>query len=276
MRKILAAIDSSAAARPVVAMAIALGQTLNASPEAMHVCDDGGQTAFFTAEKFGVEYRTVGGDPFARIAERAAESDVVAVVVGARRRLNARSVGHLARQIADVVEKPVLVVPPEARSAGPIRRVVIAMEGTPAKARNLKVVFDLAAPVDVELVVIHVDDESSVPSFSDQVAHETDAYAREFLARHLPGRPEARLELRVGVPAEEIMELTDSLGADVLAIGWPQLAAADRGATAREILDRSHVPVLLVALAPGDAHTVPEPVSSEFIEEASADRAGNG
>ena len=34
----------------------------------------------------------------------------------------------------------------------------------------------------------------------------------------------------------------------LLAIGWPQSAGVDHGATAREILDRSHVPVLLVAI----------------------------
>jgi nucleotide-binding universal stress UspA family protein len=252
MSRILAAIDNSAAARPVVSMATALGEILNASVEALHVSDEKGQTACATAESGGVEYRTLLGDPFTRIVQRAAENDVVAVVVGARRRLKARRLGHLARQIADAVEKPVLVVPPEAQATGRLRRVVIAMEGTPAKAPNLRVAFDLATGADLEFVVVHVDDEDSIPSFSDQVAHETEAYANEFLARYLHGAPTARLELRVGVPADEIIDLTDSLAADLLAVGWPRLAGADRGATAREILDRSHVPVLLVALARGD------------------------
>jgi nucleotide-binding universal stress UspA family protein len=252
MNKIIAAIDNSAAARPVVSMATAVGEILNATVEAMHISDHKGQTAFATAETFGVEYRTGPGDPLTQIVERAAEDDVTAVVVGARRSLKGRNLGHLARQIADTVEKPVLVVPPEARSTGRLHRVVIAMEGTPAKARNLGVAFDLAAAADLELVVVHVDDEDSIPSFSDQVAHETQAYADEFLARYLRGGPKARLELRVGVPADEIITLTDSLTADLLAVGWPHSPDARRGATAREILDRSHIPVLLVALANED------------------------
>ena len=261
MKTILAAIDSSAAAHPVCSLAIALGRTLNARPRALHV-RDGGRTASFTAEILGVEYRQVEGDAFSRIVERAAESDVVAVVVGARGRLRTRTVGHLARQIADAISKPVLVVPPETQSVDRIRRVVIAVEGTPSKARNLKVVFDLASPVDVELVVVHVDDEKSIPRFSDQVAHETSAYAREFLARHLPRGPKARLELRVGVPADEIIEMASSFRADLLAVGWPQLAEGNRGATAREILDRSTVPLLLVPLAPSEIQAVPPPARS--------------
>lgn len=249
MNTIIAAIDDSAAARPVVSMAAALGRILNASVEALHVSDHKGQTAFATARSFGVQCRTCTGDPLTLILERAADQDVIAVAVGARRRLNGRHVGHLARQVADAIEKPLLVVPPESQSTGRLHRVVIAMEGTRAKARNLRVAFDLAAAADLELVIVHVDDEDSIPNFSDQVAHETQAYADEFLARYLRGGPTASLELRVGVPADEILAVTDSATADLLAIGWPRSARGDRGATARDIVDRSHVPVLLVALA---------------------------
>jgi nucleotide-binding universal stress UspA family protein len=107
---------------------------------------------------------------------------------------------------------------------------------------------DVTANADLELVVVHVDDEDSIPSFSDQVAHETDSYAEEFLARYLHGAPKARLELRVGVPADEIIAAADAAVADVLAIGWPQSRDEQRGAVACEVLDRSRIPVLLIAL----------------------------
>jgi nucleotide-binding universal stress UspA family protein len=249
---IVAAIDNSAAARPVLSMATALGEILNASVEALHISDNEGETASAIAESLGVPCRTCPGDPLTRIVERAADANVTAVVVGARRRLNGRNIGHLARQVADAIEKPVLVVPPEAQSTGRLHRVIFAMAGTRAKARNLKIAFDLAAAADLEFVIVHVDDEDSLPSFSDQVAHETQAYADEFLARNLRGGPAARLELRVGVPADEIIALTVSLTADLLAVGWPHSRDAHRGATAREILDRSHIPVLLVSLSTED------------------------
>jgi nucleotide-binding universal stress UspA family protein len=124
------------------------------------------------------------------------------------------------------------------------------MEAAPGKARALKRAVEVASGAELELVVVHVDDEASIPRFSDQVAHETEAYATEFLARYLPGVPKARLELRIGVPADEILDVTDAAVADILAIGWPPPSEAERGGVAQELLDRSPVPLLLMAMEP--------------------------
>ena len=160
-----------------------------------------------------------------------------------------RRVGHLAHAVANEIDKPVLVVPPEAAPAERIRTVLIAIRGTRTEARSIKARIEVAAGADLEVVVVHVDDEASIPSFSDQLAHETDVYVEEFLARYLPGAPKARLELRVGVPANEILAVNDSMTADLLVLGWQQSTDNSRSAVAREVLDRSHMPVLLVPLA---------------------------
>jgi nucleotide-binding universal stress UspA family protein len=251
MSKIIAAIDNSLAARPVVLMAKALGEVLGASVEALHVSDDDGETARASADSLGVDFFRCAGDPLDCICAAAAADDVVAVAIGARQEPVGHRVGHLARQLADAIDKPVLVVPPESEPPPHLHNVLIAMEGTPARARELKTAVDVAAGADLDLTVVHVDDETSIPSFSDQVAHETDSYAHEFLARYLHGAPRAHLELRIGSPVEEIIDLTDASMPDLLAIGWPQSAGDDHGAIARAILDRSHVPVLLVALERG-------------------------
>jgi nucleotide-binding universal stress UspA family protein len=128
--------------------------------------------------------------------------------------------------------------------------VLIAVEGVPGRARALKRAIDLVATAGLELIVVHVDDASSIPLFSDQVQHETESYAREFLARYCRGAPDARLELRIGSPAEQILSTVDHVEADMLAIGWPQMPGhPDRGAVAQEILRRTRSPVLLVATA---------------------------
>jgi len=248
MSKIVAAIDNSAAARPVLSMAVALGAVLGAEVDAIHVTGDTEQTANAVAASFDVRCTVLRGDPLQRIIERAASDDAVATVVGARRRVSGGHLGHVAREVADALEKPVLVVPPEAQPCERLHTILIAMEGTPAKARGIKAAIELASALDLELIVVHVDDEDSIPSFSDQVAHETEAYTDEFLARYLPGAPKARLELRVGVPADEIVGLSESVRADLLAVGWPHSRDRDRGAVAQAVVDRSHVPVLLVAV----------------------------
>ena len=249
MTIVLAAIDNSAASRPVLDVALALAPAFGARVEAVHVSEDGGRTARASAERLGVPLRIVRGEPVEAISACAAAADVAAVVVGARGRLiGGHRVGHLALSLADRIEKPVVVVPPDARTRQKVDRVLIAVEGTPGKARALRRTVELASSAGLELVVLHVDDEASIPSFSDQVQHETEAYAREFLARHVRGAPDARLELRVGVPADEIVAAADALDPALIALGWPHTDDPHRGQVAREVLDRSHHPVLLVAV----------------------------
>jgi nucleotide-binding universal stress UspA family protein len=120
------------------------------------------------------------------------------------------------------------------------------MEGTPRDARRLKRAIKLAEHADLEVVVLHVDDESSIPLFSDQVQHETEAYADQFLARFVPGTKHARLELRVGIPVDQILMTADQEEPDILAIGLPHVDDPQRGQVVRSVLDRSHVPLLLV------------------------------
>ena len=67
--------------------------------------------------------------------------------------------------------------------------------------------------------------------------------------RYCRGAPDARLALRVGVPADEILATADDVAPDMLAIGWPQTDDPTRGRVAREIVNRSRLPVLVVALA---------------------------
>ena len=250
MNKVLAAIDNSAAAQPVLATALMLAPVLDASVEAVHVSDDDGGTAGASAESFEVPFHVVPGNPFDVLMEMATSDDVVAVAVGTRGRPGGpRPAGHLALALASAIDKPVLLVPPDAQTPGSLQRVVLAMEGTPRKARSVKRAVEVVGGAGLELVVVHVDDEASIPLFSDQVQHETDAFAREFLARYCRGAPEARLELRIGDPAEEILAAAEMVAPDLLAIGWPHSSDPERGTVAREILDRSPTPVLLVAVA---------------------------
>lgn len=247
---VVAAIDNSAAAAPVLSMALAVAPVLGARVEAVHIIDEQGTTAEASAEARGVPYVAIPGDPLERLVEVAGAADVAALTLGIRSRPRAgRPPGHLAPALASRIDKPVIAVPPEAEPPERLQRVLIATEGTPAKARTLKRTVELAAAVGLDFVVVHVEDEASIPMFSDQVHHEAEAYTREFLARFVPGAPEATLQLRTGVPADEILAAAEEIDAHLLAVGWPHTTDPERGLVARAVLDRSHRPVLLVALA---------------------------
>jgi len=247
MTRVVAAIDDSAAARPVVTMAGAVASAYGAALEVLHVVEDGHETARASAEVAGAALRMLAGDPAEQIASVVADDDVVALVIGARDRLGRpRPTGHLALTLAGRTDKPVVVVPPDARPPQRLGRVLVAMEGSPAKARALKRTIELSTDAGLEIVVVHVDEE--IPSFTDQVQHETEAYAKEFFARHVLGAPQVRLELRIGDPAAEVLAAVESLQPEIVAVGWPHTVDPGRGRVAHEILDRSPVPVLLVAV----------------------------
>lgn len=248
MSRLLAAIRSSPAARPVCSMAVAAAPVLGATVDCVHIVEDGGdQTAQSTAATVGVPFRTVDGDPVDRLTAMLAEPDVLGVVVGTRdSAVGSRRVGHLPYALASVTDKPVLVVPPTSRPPAHLSRVLVAMKGTPRHAVALRRAVDLAAAQDLEIVVVHVDDASTIPAFNDQVQHETEAYTAEFFARFLPGARHARLECRVGDVVGEILAVADAAAAEILAIGWSHVGEPLVGDVGGELLERSPIPVMLV------------------------------
>ncbi len=246
MSRVIAAIDRASASQSVIAMAQAVADALDTSLEIQYLAE-GGDRYVDDAEVGGRVPRTHYGDPVQSLASTAQEEDVVAIVLGI-----ASTSEHLHGAIerpmalANQIDKPVLMVPTGFSAPERLHTAVVAMEGSPGKVRVLQRSVALSARAGLEIVVVHVDEEDSIPSFSDQVQHETEAYAQEFFARHLVGAPQMRLELRVGDPATEVLAAIESSNAELVVVGWPQ--DPGRGAVAREIVNRSPVPVLMVPI----------------------------
>src|SRR4051812_3641811 len=149
MRTVLACIDNSAAASPVIDAACAVAPLFDAAVEAIYVAEDGDRTASAAAGVRGVAYQTVRGDVVEELVQRAAADDVVLVAVGSRDRpLGKSGTGHVALALVDRAEVPVLIVPPDAPVKAPLRRVLIAMEGTASNARTLKRAVEVTAAAD--------------------------------------------------------------------------------------------------------------------------------
>ena len=253
MSTILAAIDNSAAATPVLQTAVALAPIFGAGVEALHVADDGGVTAQGCADALGIRLHMASGTPVDEVIRATEAGDVVAVVLGTRNRpLETGRGGRTALAVASATAKPVVLVPPGLALSEPVSRVLVAIKGTPRSTRALKRTVELVGAAGLELVVVHVDQEESLPLFSDQVQYETDIYVAEFLARYVPGTGEhVRIQLRTGIPAVEILAAADEVDADLIAVGWPHTSDVSRGRVAREIVTRSRRAVVLVALADG-------------------------
>jgi nucleotide-binding universal stress UspA family protein len=247
MTKVIAALDNSLAASPVVAAATTLAQLLGTEVEALHVGENGNGVAANAAAAAGLELTTYGGPTVARLVEACSADDVVAMVVGSRGMPGrARPVGATALEVLAAVPKPLLVVPPET-TPKPLRTLLVPLEGTLSTSAAPEAIFEVSDGLELDVVVLHVHDEVSIPLFNDQRQHETREWAREFIARYCPwGVGDVRLETRVGRRDEEILRAAEEFEADLIALGWAQELAQGRAPVVRAVLERGHVPVLLV------------------------------
>jgi nucleotide-binding universal stress UspA family protein len=246
MTKVIAALDNSLAARPVVTTAKALAGVLGAEVEALHVGENGDDVAKSAAAWAELELRTRSGPTVESLVEEGSREDVAALVIGARGTI-AHAVGTTALAVAEKLGKPLVVVPPDAERPDQLRRIVVPLEGTLSASLAPRQVFELTEPTELDVVAVHVDEESSIPTFGDQPQHETREWAREFVARYCPrGVGDVRLETRVGRRDEEILRATAEVEGDLIALGWSQELALGRAPVVRAALERAHVPVLLV------------------------------
>jgi nucleotide-binding universal stress UspA family protein len=252
MRKIVAALDNSLAARPLLATARALAAVLDAEVEALHVAVDGGRTAREAAEAAEVPFRVERGPVVERLVAAGEDRDVVALVIGARGTPSApRPVGSTAAAVATALGKPVVVVPPEALPAEAVRRVLVPLEGSVSGSLAPASIFELAHDARLEVVALHIHEAESLPAFTDQPQHEHEAWTREFLARYCPhGLGQVELVRRVGRAADLVPQVAEEHGCDLIALGWSQELAAGRAPVVRGALECSRVPVLLVPSRP--------------------------
>lgn len=252
MTTVLAAVDNSAAATPVLAAALRVAELYGAEAEAIHVREDSTASVERAARALSVPLLVVDDGTSRRLVAAARDPDVVAVVVGARRAIHGRRpAGHVALSLIVALAKPVVVVPPLAVDTRPFERVLVPLDGTRASSEALQRTIELACRSHLDVVALHVAEAGGLAPFGEQPQHELDAWKEEFLARYAPQPDAVRLEVRAGRPGESVLRVADEAGVDLVALGWARDLSRGRAALVREVLERSRVPVLLVA-APVD------------------------
>ncbi|GAA1798723.1 universal stress protein [Planosporangium flavigriseum] len=250
MRQVLAALDRSPAAKPVLAAARALAAFLGVQVTALHVRCDGSEVPRRLAADAGVPLRVIDGDVVARLVEAAEADEVAVLVIGARRiPTDPRPLGATAVTVATTVTKPVLVVPPQADPHVSYTRVLAPLEGSVATSLAPRPLIELAARVGIDIVVLHCLGPQTLPAFTDQPQHEHAIWASEFLARHCPwGNSAVRFEARLGRSEDLVPIVAREVGCDLIVLGWSQMFTPGRARVVRATLERSSVPVLLVSV----------------------------
>lgn len=246
--KVLAALDQTAAAGPVLAASHEIARMLGADVAAVHVLQDGAQQVRELAAHEGVRLTELEGAPGRRLAEALEDEDAAGLVVGTRDLPEGgREIGSTALEVVTTARKPVFAIPPELPAGFAIRRVLVPLEGSLPTSYAPYAALDVPGAEEVEVVILHVLEEQDVPAFSDQPQHEWEAYGREFLARYsLWPFEHVRFETRVGRPDEHILPVAKELDCDLIALAWAQELAPGRARIVRETLRRGRIPILLV------------------------------
>ena len=271
MTTVLAALDSSLAGHPVLLAARSLARVLGARVRAITVVNGSDESTVNIAEAVGVPLEVVSGPVVESLVEAARAEDVAAVVIGARATpAGRRPLGSTAFAVASALLKPVVVVPPDGRVSPEWRRVLVPLEGTVSTSLAPRSLVEIARAASLDVVVLHVHEEDVIPAFTDDPYHEHEAWSREFLARYCPwGIGAVRLERRVGRAEDLVPAVAETLGCDVIALGWTQQLSPGRAPVVRAALARSHVPVMLVPvrLVEDGDRADPSPVSIGSEEE---------
>lgn len=250
MPHILAAIDDSAATRPVVALAQWFAALLDVEVVALHVSENGdGLTAQATADAAGVKFALRAGDPVPTIRDAAADSEVHAIAIGARG-LPAYKLpaGHVALDLIRSVAKPVIVVPPDVRMPSDARlRMLAPVDEDPGSAAALRELLEQMHPPELELVLLRVFDAQHIPPFANHGTYDADSFAEEYVRRTVPTESaRTRVEMRVGQPAHTILAVERELASDVVVLGWGRNLTGERASVVKRLLAHSTTPLILL------------------------------
>lgn len=247
MRTVLAAVDGSPAARPVLETALGIGELMRATVEAIHVRDDSGEILDAVAQRCGVPLRNVEGSVDTELLRALGDANVVAGVLGVRRTpTGRRPVGLTALRILERAAKPLVVVPPEAVgiSPRPFSRLLVPLEGD---ERSARAVADHLRPLvlnDVEIVILHVFTAATVPPVLDHPGRDLSLWGDEFIARFYPGA--GRVELRTGAVGGRVLEACAEASADLIVLSWSQDASTGHADVILDVLADAVVPVMLL------------------------------
>jgi nucleotide-binding universal stress UspA family protein len=266
MSIVLAALDTTAAARPVLETAVRIGELIGAEVEVVHVHGgprDSIETAESLSARAGVRFRLLEGPVESALLGAISAPDVLAAVIGARSTTGGRRpVGRTALHILQHADKPVVVVPPEAVAPIAFRRLLVPLDGTEVSSRPvLEWLWPLLA-TDAELVVLHVFTDRTLPAMLDRPVRDTEMLGREFLTYHLPHA--AHIEFRPGPVAARVAEVSREHAADLIVLSWSQDSSGGRAGVVREVLGAAACPVLLL------------PVQRPDSDDATPARAGDG
>ena len=201
------------------------------------------------------------GDPAERINAATRLQPVAFVVfVAACGGGDACGLGELAARMLAGADAGAIILRP-GTGLGPIRRILVPVDGKPSTAAALAPAGELARRTGAALDLVMVDDVASPlsaepgtlapPRYVDQPQHEWPAFSAELIQRlfgaiaQWPPAVPMRLLLGTGQPGAEILRFAQELEPDLIALVWHG-GAAGHGAVFAEVARGTKRPLLVL------------------------------
>ena len=153
--------------------------------------------------------------------------------------------------------REVVFVPPGARVARTLRRLLVLHEGGPAAAPGIDAANEAARASGAEVAVLHVPslepppEAGSLPAprFADHDYYDWLEWREEFLRRFRRAAAgiSLRLEVALGPPAETILEQARRLRTDLMMVTWKGEPGVGRAQTLKAVAAGAPCPVLMLS-----------------------------
>jgi nucleotide-binding universal stress UspA family protein len=243
----LVALDTNANVGPVLDTALLFAELTDSKVEAVLAPRSTGvdKKAQALLEAAGVPIRHLKGPRGPALVDAVEDHEVLAAVVVARRERSRRyPVGPIVRSLLEQTLKPVVIVPPDVAAPSTMQRLLVPLDGADSSSRA---VLDQLLPLcakPVELVVLHVFTDATLPMMLDRPSRDLEILGKEFLRRHLPHVH--HIELSLGPTGKRVCEVSSQQGSDLVVLSWSQDTSPGRALVIREVLSSTSLPILLL------------------------------
>jgi nucleotide-binding universal stress UspA family protein len=216
-----------------------------------------------------VDFHQVSGDPAIEILAAEKRLGVDLIVLSARGESSEaetpdplKVVGHVAREVIEKSEAPVLLLPLSYQEALPWHSALVPISGETGTDESLAVALRLAQTLDLTVTIAHVAaakeefGKQILGVFSDQAHHEYPHMLNEYVARVCPmasTKERERIEdfcLCHGDIAHELLGLIETKRTSLLVVGWHGQFVAGHARVLKTLIQEISCPLLLVKAAP--------------------------
>ncbi len=219
-----------------------------------------------------VQAEVRSGDPAEQIVFASRGSELVTMATHGRAGLQRWLLGSVTDRVVRAAQAPVLLIHPREDQAPlpTVRRIAVALDGSPLAERSLPHAARLARCLGASLVLVRVVPWAAglvtgdLPGpFLEEMDTALVREAREYLERVTAAveAPHVEIQIRRGVPADELIHMAAHGGADLIAIATHGRGGIRRwalGSVADRVLRIAGVPVLLVPAGVREAEPIPE------------------